>query len=60
MHGFYKSIIFAIFISWVAVYKGYTVVPNSEGVSKATTDSVVISSLGILFIDLLITLYLFG
>ncbi|MFC6277408.1 lipid asymmetry maintenance ABC transporter permease subunit MlaE [Psittacicella hinzii] len=60
LHGFYKSIIFAIFISWVAVYKGYSSVPNSEGVSKATTDTVVISSLGILFIDLLITIYLFG
>lgn len=60
IHGFVKSIIFAIFISWVSVYKGYTVIPNSEGVSKATTDSVVISSLGILFIDLLIAIYYFG
>lgn len=60
LHGFVKAVIFAVFIAWVAVYKGYRSVPNSEGVSKATTDTVVISSLGILFIDLLITLYLFG
>ncbi|WP_427909969.1 lipid asymmetry maintenance ABC transporter permease subunit MlaE [Psittacicella melopsittaci] len=60
LHGFYKSILFAFFISWVAVYKGYTCIPNSEGVSKATTDTVVVSSLGILFIDVLITIYLFG
>lgn len=59
-HGFYKSLVFAFFIAWIAVYKGYTAIPTSEGVSKATTDTVVISSLGILFIDLLITLYLFG
>lgn len=60
VHGFNKSVIFAFFVTWIAVYKGYRAVPNSEGVSKATTDTVVISSLGILFIDLLITLYLFG
>lgn len=59
-HGLFKSVIFAFFIAWISVYKGYQAIPNSEGVSKATTDTVVISSLAILFIDLLITLYLFG
>lgn len=60
LHGFYKSILFALFVTWVAVYKGYASIPNSEGVSKATTDTVVVSSIGILFIDLMITIYLFG
>src|SRR5690606_1067215 len=45
--SFLKSLVFGITISWIAVYQGYHAAPTSEGVSRATTSTVVVSSLSI-------------
>jgi len=53
--GFYKSVCFGGLIAWVCCYKGYTAGFGAEGVSKATTQAVVLSSVLILVFDYLIT-----
>ncbi|MCP3680687.1 MAG: lipid asymmetry maintenance ABC transporter permease subunit MlaE [Gammaproteobacteria bacterium] len=58
--GIIKSIVFAFVIVWIAVYQGYDCVPNSEGVSKSTTRTVVYSSLAILGLDFVLTAMMMG
>lgn len=60
VNGVIKSIIFAIMITWVALYNGYHVIPNALGISKSTTQTVVISSLLVLAMDFALTAYMFG
>ncbi len=60
LNGIVKSIIFACMITWVALYKGFHVVPNAQGISKATTQTVVISSLLVLAMDFILTVFMFG
>ena len=57
--GIYKSLSFGLIISWVSSYKGYHAGFGAEGVSKATTQAVVISSVLILFWDYVLTSILF-
>jgi phospholipid/cholesterol/gamma-HCH transport system permease protein len=62
MEGFYKSISFGVIISWISCYKGYytgTSGYGAEGVSRATTQSVVLSSAMILIWDYFMTALLF-
>ena len=49
--GLYKSLSFGIIVSWVCCYKGYFTGYGAEGVSKATTSAVVLSSVLILIWD---------
>ncbi|MCX7913733.1 MAG: MlaE family lipid ABC transporter permease subunit [Thermodesulfovibrionales bacterium] len=57
--GLYKSISFGLIVSWISCYKGYYTSYGAEGVSKATTESVVLSSILILIWDYFIgSLYL--
>jgi phospholipid/cholesterol/gamma-HCH transport system permease protein len=49
--GLYKSLSFGIIVSWVCCYKGYYTGYGAEGVSKATTSAVVLSSILILIWD---------
>ncbi|HDD35719.1 MAG TPA: ABC transporter permease, partial [Candidatus Desulfofervidus auxilii] len=49
--GIYKSIVFGAFLVSVCGYKGFYASRGAEGVGKATTEAVVISSVGILVID---------
>ena len=58
--SFIKSLFFAFIISSVSAYYGYTVEGGSIAVGKASTDSVVMSSVLILFSDLLLTQLLMG
>jgi phospholipid/cholesterol/gamma-HCH transport system permease protein len=44
---------------WIAVYKGYDCEPTSEGISRATTSTVVQSSLLVLFLDFILTALMF-
>ncbi len=60
VNGVIKSAVFGSLITWIAVFQGYDAVPTSEGISKATTQTVVFSSLGILGMDFLLTAVLFG
>jgi phospholipid/cholesterol/gamma-HCH transport system permease protein len=51
MTGFWKSLCFGVIVSWVATYKGFHVGHGAEGVARATTQSVVLSSVLILVWD---------
>jgi phospholipid/cholesterol/gamma-HCH transport system permease protein len=55
-----KCIVFAITVTWVALFNGYDAVPTSEGISKATTRTVVHSSLAVLGLDFVLTALMFG
>lgn len=57
--SFLKSLVFGATISWVAVYQGYNAPPTSAGVSRATTSTVVVSSLAILALDFILTAFMF-
>jgi phospholipid/cholesterol/gamma-HCH transport system permease protein len=60
MGGIVKSIAFGIACSLVAVYEGYHAHPTAEGVSRATTRTVVISAVAVLIINFLITAVIVG
>jgi len=49
--GLYKSLSFGVIVSWVCCYKGFYAGYGAEGVSKATTEAVVTSSILILIWD---------
>ena len=55
-----KSVVFAITVTWIAVFNGYDSVPTSEGISRATTRTVVNSSLAVLGLDFVLTALMFG
>ncbi|WP_070969990.1 lipid asymmetry maintenance ABC transporter permease subunit MlaE [Vibrio sonorensis] len=55
-----KSLVFAIAVTWIALFNGYDAIPTSEGISKATTRTVVHSSLAILGLDFVLTALMFG
>jgi len=57
--SFVKAVVFGATVSWIAVYQGYHAVPTSEGVSRATTSTVVVSSLSILALDFVLTAFMF-
>ena len=60
LNGMVKALVFAFLISWTAVYQGYTCLPTSQGISAATTRTVVYSSLAILGFDFILTALMFG
>jgi phospholipid/cholesterol/gamma-HCH transport system permease protein len=60
LNGFIKSVIFAIAVTWIALFNGYDAIPTSEGISQATTRTVVHSSLAVLGFDFVLTALMFG
>jgi phospholipid/cholesterol/gamma-HCH transport system permease protein len=58
-NGIIKSAVFAVAVSLIAVFEGYDSKPTAEGVSTATTRTVVISSLTILALDFVMTVFMF-
>ncbi|TBW56802.1 lipid asymmetry maintenance ABC transporter permease subunit MlaE [Marinobacter halodurans] len=60
LNGIIKSIAFGFVCTWIAVYQGYDSVPTSEGISSATTKTVVYSSLAVLGLDFILTAVMFG
>ncbi|NQY87065.1 MAG: lipid asymmetry maintenance ABC transporter permease subunit MlaE [Colwellia sp.] len=60
LNGIIKSVVFAFVVTWIAVYKGYDCEPTSEGISRATTSTVVQSSLLILALDFILTALMFA
>jgi phospholipid/cholesterol/gamma-HCH transport system permease protein len=60
LNSFIKAIVFAIAVLWVALFHGYHCTPTSEGISQATTRSVVHSSLLVLGLDFILTALMFG
>ncbi|WP_062263523.1 lipid asymmetry maintenance ABC transporter permease subunit MlaE [Endozoicomonas arenosclerae] len=59
-NGLIKSLVFGFVVTWIAVFQGYDAIPTSEGVSRATTRTVVYSSLAILGLDFILTAVMFG
>src|SRR6478752_2293657 len=58
-NGIIKSVVFGIAVSLIAVFEGYNARPTAEGVSTATTRTVVASSLSILALDFVLTVFMF-
>ena len=55
--GIIKSVVFGLVASLVAVWEGYNSVPTAEGVGRATTRTVVITAIAVLFFDFMITAF---
>ncbi len=60
LNGFIKSVVFGIAVTLVALYAGWTAKATPEGVSRATTRTVVHSSLLVLGLDFVMTALMFG
>ncbi len=59
VNGIIKSIVFGFSTTWIAVFQGIDCLPTSEGISKATTNTVVFASLVILGLDFFLTAVMF-
>ncbi len=60
LNGIIKSIVFGIVVTWIAVFEGYDCTPTAEGVSRATTRTVVHASLATLGLDFILTALMFS
>lgn len=59
-NGIIKSLVFGVVVTWIAIFEGNDAVPTSEGVSRATTRTVVHSALAVLGLDFILTALMFG
>lgn len=59
-NGMIKSAVFGFVVVWIAVFEGYDCVPTSEGLGRATTSTVVHSSLAVLGLDFVLTALMFN
>ena len=59
LNGVLKSFVFGIVVTVIALFEGYDAPPTAEGVSGATTRTVVTSSLAILMLDFVLTAIMF-
>ena len=60
LNGLIKAFVFGVFVTWIAVYQGMDLVPTAEGISRATTRTVVYGSLAVLALDFFLTAMMFG
>jgi phospholipid/cholesterol/gamma-HCH transport system permease protein len=60
VNGVIKSLVFGVVVTWIALFQGHDAVPTSEGVSRATTRSVVHAALAVLGLDFVLTALMFG
>ncbi len=58
--GLIKSLVFALVVTWIALFNGYDARPTAAGISQATTRTVVHSSLAVLGLDFVLTAVMFG
>jgi len=59
-NGIVKSFVFGVTVTFVAVLQGFEAHPTPEGVSRATTRTVVVASLAVLGLDFLLTTLMFS
>src|SRR5690606_6530056 len=59
LNGLIKGAVFGVAISLTAVFEGYDAQPTAEGVSVATTRTVVLSALAVLMLDFILTVFMF-
>lgn len=60
LNGIWKSIVFGVAVTWIAVFQGYSAQPTSAGIASATTRSVVYASLVVLGLDFVLTAMMIG
>lgn len=60
MQGMIKSLVFALVVTWIALFNGFDAQPTAAGISQATTRTVVHSSLAVLGLDFALTAVMFG
>lgn len=60
VQGIVKSFVFGFVVSWVAIYHGFYTDNSSSSIGKATTKTVVHSSLAILALDFMLTAFMLG
>jgi phospholipid/cholesterol/gamma-HCH transport system permease protein len=60
LSGMIKSLVFGLVVSWIAVFEGYHATLSAGGVSRATTRTVVTSSLAVLGLDYVMTAIMFN
>jgi phospholipid/cholesterol/gamma-HCH transport system permease protein len=59
-NGVVKSFVFGVTVTFVALFQGYEAQPTPEGVSRATTRTVVVASLAVLALDFVLTALMFS
>jgi len=59
-NGVVKSLVFGVTVTFVALLQGYEAQPTPEGVSRATTRTVVVASLAVLALDFVLTAMMFS
>ncbi len=59
-NGVLKSVVFGVAVTLISLFEGYRASPTPEGVSRATTRTVVAGSLAVLGLDFLMTAIMFG
>ncbi|MEW5791458.1 MAG: lipid asymmetry maintenance ABC transporter permease subunit MlaE [Pseudomonadota bacterium] len=59
LSGMIKSLCFGLVVTWIATWQGYRSEPTAEGVGRATTRTVVGSSLAVLALDFVLTALMF-
>jgi len=59
-NGIVKSLVFGVAVTFVALLQGYGAQPTPEGVSRATTRTVVMASLAVLALDFVLTALMFS
>jgi phospholipid/cholesterol/gamma-HCH transport system permease protein len=59
-NGVVKSFVFGVTVTFVALLQGYEAQPTPEGVSRATTRTVVVASLAVLALDFVLTAMMFS
>lgn len=58
LNGFVKSFVFGVAVSIIATFEGFDAEPTAEGVSRATTRTVVTAALTVLLLDLILTAFM--
>jgi phospholipid/cholesterol/gamma-HCH transport system permease protein len=59
-NGVLKSLVFGVAVTFIALLQGYEAQPTPEGVSSATTRTVVMASLSVLGLDFVLTVMMFS
>ena len=59
LNGVIKSVVFGVAVTAISLFEGFDAPPTAEGVSGATTRTVVQSSLAILVLDFILTAFMF-
>jgi len=59
-NGVVKSLVFGVTVTFIALLQGFEAQPTPEGVSRATTRTVVVASLSVLGLDFILTAMMFS